>query len=366
MEGISRVSRASVVLLAVWVIASCKSGATSGDAAADGARADAPPSMIDGARDDRDGGIAPGDGGGDPGEDAGSELDAGGGPCVDAECDDGNLCSDDRCNAEGVCVHLPTGMTDVVCRAAAGDCDLEERCEPESIDCPVDTFGVAGSVCRASAGDCDLPETCDGRTAACPVDAFRATSVMCRAASGVCDVAEHCSGTGATCPTDAHAPSGTPITASSVFDWTALAGGGNTCFLSNALATDSRVAGLDYNASTTTTDGFCVTSCLGVTFSRPISGTIVIQGGPTANACGGMCSGTSCGTGHEMRVFAGARAADPLTNVALVTLTGASDTISRYTVSLGTRSALNVAVCRPCFGAGRDDVMVDSIQGACP
>ena len=59
----------------------------------------------------------------------------------------------------------------VVCRSAAGVCDLAETCTGNSASCPADVKSHA--VCRPSAGPCDLPESCDGVSDQCPADAFQ-------------------------------------------------------------------------------------------------------------------------------------------------------------------------------------------------
>jgi hypothetical protein len=82
-----------------------------------------------------------------------------------------------------------------VCRAAAGDCDVEEKCTGSSADCPGDAFVAADTVCRAAAGDCDVEEKCTGTSAACPANAFRPDSFVSRqAAAGGCDAEEKCTG----------------------------------------------------------------------------------------------------------------------------------------------------------------------------
>jgi hypothetical protein len=58
-------------------------------------------------------------------------------------------------------------------------------------------------VCRAAAGECDIDEKCTGAAADCPTDALQPSTFVCRAAAGACDsVAEKCSGVGADCPPD--------------------------------------------------------------------------------------------------------------------------------------------------------------------
>ncbi|HOX13512.1 MAG TPA: hypothetical protein PLB56_11430, partial [Spirochaetales bacterium] len=68
---------------------------------------------------------------------------------------------------------------------------------------------AAGTMCRASAGPCDIEEKCDGSGAACPPDVFLQASLICRASAGSCDAAEVCSGTSAACPADSKAADNT-------------------------------------------------------------------------------------------------------------------------------------------------------------
>lgn len=68
----------------------------------------------------------------------------------------------------------------VICRAAQGECDVEERCTPSSTDCPPDQFAGAQTVCReAERGDCDASERCDGKSRFCPADAPKAAGSTC-------------------------------------------------------------------------------------------------------------------------------------------------------------------------------------------
>ena len=84
--------------------------------------------------------------------------------------DDGNVCTQDICDGvSAACAH-PAGNAGVVCRPAAGDCDLPEACDGVGIACPADTFKSAGTVCRPSTADCDPAESCTGTDAACPPD----------------------------------------------------------------------------------------------------------------------------------------------------------------------------------------------------
>jgi hypothetical protein len=58
----------------------------------------------------------------------------------------------------------------------------------------------AGVVCRFAAGVCDVAEACDGTSATCPDDAFAPSSTPCRPALDACDLDDFCTGTSAACP----------------------------------------------------------------------------------------------------------------------------------------------------------------------
>ena len=151
-----------------------------------------------------------------PGRDAGGQgpshdqVDAGsdagmGGPnpadCGDGTVQTGEVCDpgvDDCCDAT---CDGPRSAGDP-CRAAAGDCDVEEACDGTSVDCPVDALAPTTTVCRGSASACDAEETCDGVQADCPADALASSATVCRSALDACDAAEHCSGSDRTCPAD--------------------------------------------------------------------------------------------------------------------------------------------------------------------
>jgi hypothetical protein len=135
-------------------------------------------------------------------------------------CTEANECASDHC-ASGVCcttdcdagcescLAVATGGADgtcapvtseIVCRAAAGACDVEETCDGVTPDCPTDDLENQGTSCRAAAGMCDVEETCDGASPDCPMDVLATTE--CRASASPCDAAEVCSGSAVDCPAD--------------------------------------------------------------------------------------------------------------------------------------------------------------------
>src|SRR5213076_1226356 len=106
----------------------------------------------------------------------------------------------------------------VMCRAAAGQCDVAETCTGTSGACPVDGFASASTSCTgASQGgvcDNDAADHCSGTGNSC-VDVFRAASYTCRASAGQCDVAETCPGTSGACPAEGFASASTSCTGAS-------------------------------------------------------------------------------------------------------------------------------------------------------
>jgi hypothetical protein len=96
------------------------------------------------------------------------QTDDGGVSLCPPSCSDGESCTADAC-FWGQCVHDPLPDT-VVCRAAAGVCDVAETCDGSG-SCPPNALAPAGTVCRPSNGDCDATETCTGLAATCPPDA---------------------------------------------------------------------------------------------------------------------------------------------------------------------------------------------------
>ena len=90
--------------------------------------------------------------------------------CATAVCQGGNCVS----------VAVKDGR---VCRKSAGACDVEEKCDGSSLDCPADKKQAKGFVCRASSGGCDAEEKCDGSSDKCPSDEFN-SSCTCPSGSG--------------------------------------------------------------------------------------------------------------------------------------------------------------------------------------
>lgn len=173
----------------------------------------------------------PPDAGGDAAPTDGGGGDAAPACSIDADCGNGcGVCTAGVCSAAAntVVCRAAAGLCDVaetcdgvstacptlnakqpathVCRAANGTCDPEEKCDGTSNACPVNAFAATTVVCRAvtPGNTCDVEEKCDG-AGSCPVDGFAASTVECRAGNGTCDPAEKCTGSGPVCPANAFA-----------------------------------------------------------------------------------------------------------------------------------------------------------------
>jgi len=109
---------------------------------------------------------------------------------TDTDCD-----NPDTCNASGACqANYESAMT--VCRPDAGECDVEEKCDGAGA-CPANAFEPADTACGSSSDtDCDNPDTCSGTANTCLANNEPVTTV-CRADAGECDVEEKCDGAGA-------------------------------------------------------------------------------------------------------------------------------------------------------------------------
>jgi formylglycine-generating enzyme required for sulfatase activity len=155
-------------------------------------------------------------------------------PCADDParvCDPQSgacVCPPDTCDIAGECVSADAQSPDrgcmicdpetqkddwslaaaeTICRPKAGECDLAERCDGVSEDCPADEVVEAGTACGSIADSiCDHPDTCDGQGSCLPN--YAPASTLCRdALAGPCDVADYCDGQGG-CP-DNVKPQGT-------------------------------------------------------------------------------------------------------------------------------------------------------------
>ncbi len=98
---------------------------------------------------------------------------------VDADCDDGNACTADTCNA-GSCLNS-VESAGTVCRASAAPCDATETCDGVSITCPVDGLepddtpcddGVACTDATCQAGTCVFADDTGQITVNVEVDAI--------------------------------------------------------------------------------------------------------------------------------------------------------------------------------------------------
>jgi len=116
-------------------------------------------------------------------------------------------CYDSRCNGTGSCVQTYTfELSDYLCRASTGACDVAEYCSGTYGSCPPNGYASSTVECRPAAGVCDLAENCSGSSADCPGDLYHPPTTECRPAAGICDAVEYCTGSSADCPGDAREP----------------------------------------------------------------------------------------------------------------------------------------------------------------
>jgi hypothetical protein len=117
-------------------------------------------------------------------------------------CDVGDYCD----GVNGDCPTDQLAPDTQVCRAATDLCDAIEYCTGDSVDCPADEVLPESTVCRDAVDLCDAAEYCDGAAKACPPDSVQPPDHECRPAAGLCDIAELCDGSSTACPPDAFVP----------------------------------------------------------------------------------------------------------------------------------------------------------------
>ncbi|MCK5690657.1 SUMF1/EgtB/PvdO family nonheme iron enzyme, partial [Myxococcota bacterium] len=89
-------------------------------------------------------------------------------------------------------------LKDEVCRPSATDCDLAEKCDGNTTECPADTFLPEGSSCGSPVvTSCDGADSCDALGECLPN--HRDTTLLCRPKTATCDAEDFCDGEGS-CP----------------------------------------------------------------------------------------------------------------------------------------------------------------------
>lgn len=118
----------------------------------------------------------------------------------DQDCGVITGCAAPRCQGNGQCSTVPVD-SGVICRAAAGLCDVEERCSGTSTACPANLLRT--TVCGPAAFPCEADAVCDGVNPFCPLKPFRDAGSVC--ASPACLPPVTCSGVTTAClgPADA-------------------------------------------------------------------------------------------------------------------------------------------------------------------
>ncbi len=118
----------------------------------------------------------------------------------DQDCGAITGCAAPKCQANGQCSTVPVDGG-VLCRPAAGMCDVEERCSGTSTACPANLLRT--TVCSPAAFPCEADAVCDGVNPFCPVKPLRDGGSVC--ASPACLPPVTCSGVATACvgPADA-------------------------------------------------------------------------------------------------------------------------------------------------------------------
>lgn len=114
----------------------------------------------------------------------------------DAECPRGHC-------VDGVCCNTACGG------GRADDC-LACSVLTGAVSNGTCTVLASGEPCRPGRGACDVAERCDGTSAECPADSVQPMGIVCRPIRTYCDETEVCDGLGRHCPSDRLRPAGAP------------------------------------------------------------------------------------------------------------------------------------------------------------
>jgi len=245
----------------------------------------------------------------------------------------GNKCpaSTDPCGmaacVAGVCTSVPDpDKTGMVCREAAGPCDVAEVCNGTSVECPQDVFLVDTTVCREAAGPCDVPEFCTGTSAQCPENKFLPAGTVCLEAQGPCAGPSLCSGNSATCPENPLLPDTTVCRpAADQCDVAEFCTGTSNQCPENKFKLDGTPCDTDNNLCTLDTcqNGVCQggpqktcpvsTDPCKVNVCDPVTGNCITQNAPNGTLCtdnnlcttGETCQNGTCQGGTQKTCPAG-------------------------------------------------------------
>eukprot|EP01107_Rhizomastix_libera_P014820 TRINITY_DN4_c0_g1_i1.p1 TRINITY_DN4_c0_g1~~TRINITY_DN4_c0_g1_i1.p1 ORF type:complete len:3898 (+),score=1114.73 TRINITY_DN4_c0_g1_i1:60-11696(+) len=109
----------------------------------------------------------------------------------DANCDDGNPCSTDKC-VDKICVHTPGGKGLICQRPLYSQCDSPAVCNGETTKCPASMYVPLGEQCEAAGA---TTGKCIGRgecTRIAPMSDKQATSLVRCTADSQCDDGNPC------------------------------------------------------------------------------------------------------------------------------------------------------------------------------
>ena len=139
--------------------------------------------------------------------------------CISNVCDNIDDCPfidkgrcESACGAAAACDEVAVGGSCGTGKTCDSNCQCVTVDQCPSGDCCDTTshpyqYRLSTYVCRASAGDCDIEEKCTGSSADCPSNSYRPSTYVCRASAGVCDIEEKCTGSSTDCPSNSYRPS---------------------------------------------------------------------------------------------------------------------------------------------------------------
>jgi hypothetical protein len=163
--------------------------------------------------------------------------------------------------ANGTCTPLTTTP---VCRQKDGSCDVEERCVPNSTDCPANAFVADGTTCGTTNGSvCDVAGTCS--SGVCGSNTFSPGTLCYETGGDLCASVQqksYCTDSSPDCPPRTDWPANGCVAASDCAD--------------SSLTCPPRVAGCNVELL----GGLCDPGGVSVTFDPPVAGGDVAAQGP--------------------------------------------------------------------------------------
>jgi hypothetical protein len=116
--------------------------------------------------------------------------------CGDAE---GACTNQDFCSGTGTCIDNGFKPAITTCGDAEGACTNQDFCSGTSGACTDNGFKAATTTCGDAEGVCTNQDFCSGTSGACTDNGFKPATTACGDAEGVCTNQDFCSGTSGAC-----------------------------------------------------------------------------------------------------------------------------------------------------------------------